>query len=58
MVERAVPRRFSGKPIAIGLAVFLVVGTALTIYFASRNMYARAAAFEAADRAAAGQTAP
>ena len=51
MVERAeirAPRRFAGKPIAIGLAVFLVVGTGLTIYFASRNMYARAAAFEAA----------
>jgi len=47
------PRRFNGKPIAIGLAVFLVIGTALTMYFASRNLYARQRAFEAVDGAGA-----
>jgi hypothetical protein len=46
-------RRFHGKPIAIGLTVFLVIGTALTIYFAAGNMYARQRAFQAADAAAA-----
>jgi hypothetical protein len=46
-------RRYRGKPFAIGLATFLVVGTALTMYFAARNMYARQRAFQAADAAAA-----
>ena len=30
------PRRFSGKPIALALAAFLIVGTALSTYFAWR----------------------
>lgn len=30
-------RRFPGKPFAIGLAIFLVVGTALTTYFSMRS---------------------
>ena len=51
MAARA--RQFNGKPIAIGLTVFLVIGTALTMYFAGRNMYARQRAFQAADAAAA-----
>ena len=58
MVERAEPRnprRFNGKPIAIALGTFLIVGTALTTYFAWRNEVARqraAEAIEAADHAA------
>jgi hypothetical protein len=46
-------KRYPGKPIAIGLTVFLVIGTGLTMYYASRNMYARQRAFQAADAAAA-----
>jgi hypothetical protein len=46
-------RRFNGKPIAIGLAIFLVVATGLTIYFATQNMYARQRAFQAEDAAGA-----
>ncbi len=57
MAPEAIPmRRFSGKPFAIGLGVFLIVGTALTTYFAWKSELAhqRAAdAVEAADRAAA-----
>ena len=34
--EPRTPRRFSGKPIAIALATFLILGTALTTYFAWR----------------------
>jgi hypothetical protein len=30
-------RRFPGKPFAIGLAIFLIVGTALTTYFSMRS---------------------
>lgn len=58
-IERAEPRnprRFSGKPIAIGLAVVLVVGTAVTTYFSWQGEVARQQArdaIEAADRAEA-----
>ena len=39
-VERAEPRnprRYPGKPIAIGFGAFLIVATVLTSYFAARN---------------------
>ena len=58
MVEPAAPRgprRFDGKPIAIGLAIFMVVGTALTTYFSWRNELALQRAADAADR---GDSAP
>jgi hypothetical protein len=45
------PRRYSGKPFAIGFGVFLVVATVLTSYYAARNELARQHAMEL-DRAA------
>lgn len=39
-------KRYPGKPIAIGLATFLIVGTALTTYFAWRGEVARQRAFD------------
>ena len=50
MTERPAPRRFAGKPIAIGLAAFLLIGTALTTYFAWRSELARHRAAEAIER--------
>lgn len=46
-LERKAVRRYPGKPIAIGLATFLIVGTALTTYFAWRGEVARQRAFDA-----------
>ena len=50
-----VARRYPGKPFALALGTFLIVGTALTTYFAWRNPLAQARAqeqIEAADGAA------
>ncbi len=50
-----VARRYPGKPFALALGTFLIVGTALTTYFAWRNQLAQARAqeqIEAADGAA------
>jgi hypothetical protein len=44
---RPAPRRFAGKPFAIGLAAFLIIGTALTTYFAWQGELARHRAAEA-----------
>jgi hypothetical protein len=54
--EPKAPRRFAGKPIAIGFATFLIVGTALTAYFAARNELARQRAMDADAAAHPGET--
>ena len=49
-----VARRYPGKPFAIAFGAFLILGTALTTYFAWRNQLAQARAqeeIEAADGA-------